>query len=461
MKRNRIVAGAAAVVLIPLAAWFFGGAKATEASPYRTVAIQRGDVKSTVTATGALSAVTTVQVGTQVSGKVTALYVDFNDAVKKGQLIARIDPTLQEQAVRDAEANLARSRAELTRAQDEFDRNKKLFDQQVITETEFSTVKYNLAVAKASATSAQVSLDRARQNLSYTNIYAPIDGIVVERNVEPGQTVAASMSTPQIFLIANDLANMQILASVDESDIGRIKTGQPVSFTVQAYPDRTFHGTVKQVRLQSTVQENVVNYTAVVEVKNEDGKLLPGMTASVDFNVETAENALKVPNAALRFVPTEEMIAQLDSTEKLIVAGGRRGGPNGPNGANGANGAAGGQGGPGQGGGARAGGGQGGFGGGGFPGGFPGANGQRRPGGNGARPQIGRLWYLDKGGKLHVTRVRTGISDGRETVVESRDTVVKEGLEVISAVTDPNASKETVNPFQQPQQRGFGRGGGF
>jgi HlyD family secretion protein len=454
MKRNRIVAGAAAVVLIPLAAWFFGGAKATEASPYRMVAIQRGDVKSTVTATGALSAVTTVQVGTQVSGKVTALYVDFNDAVTKGQLIARIDPTLQEQAVRDAEANLARSRAELTRAQDEFDRNKKLFDQQVITETEFATVKYNLAVAKASATSAQVSLDRARQNLSYTNIYAPIDGIVVERNVEPGQTVAASMSTPQIFLIANDLSNMQILASVDESDIGRIKTGQPVNFTVQAYPDRTFHGTVKQVRLQSTVQENVVNYTAVVEVKNEDGKLLPGMTASVDFNVETAENALKVPNAALRFVPTEEMIAQLDSTEKMIVAGGRRPGANGPAGANGA---AGGQGGPGQGAGARAGGGQGGFPG----GGFPGANGQRRLGAGGARPQIGRLWYLDKAGKLHVTRVSTGISDGRETVVESRDTLVKEGLEVISAVTDPNASKETVNPFQQPQQRGFGRGGGF
>jgi HlyD family secretion protein len=455
MKRNRIVAGLAAVALIPLAAWFFGGAKATEASPYRTVEIQRGDVKSTVTATGALSAVTTVQVGTQVSGKVTALYVDFNDQVKQGQLIARIDPTLQEQTVRDAEASLERSRAELNRAQEEFDRNKTLFDQKVLTETEFNTVTYNLAVAKAGMKSAQVSLDRARQNLSYTNIYAPIDGIVVERNVEPGQTVAASMSTPQIFLIANDLENMQILASVDESDIGRIKNGQPVTFTVQAYPDRIFQGTVKQVRLQSTTLENVVNYTAVVEVKNLDGKLLPGMTASVDFNVETAENVLKVPNAALRFRPTDAMIAQLDSADQALLAGGRR--------TPGAAGQAGAGGQGGQGGAARAQGG-GGFPGGGVPGGgFPG--GGARPGGNGgARPSVATIWYEDGQGKLHVARVRSGISDGRETMIESRDTVVKEGLKVISAVTDPSASTETVNPFQQPQQGGpggFRRTGGF
>jgi HlyD family secretion protein len=448
MKRNRIVAGVAAVALIPLAAWFFGGAKATEASPYRTVEVQRGDVKSTVTATGALSAVTTVMVGTQVSGKVTALYVDFNDHVTKGQLIARIDPTLQEQTVRDAAASLERARADLTRSQEEYDRNKTLFDQNVISEAEFSTVKYNLAVAKASLTSAKVSLDRANQNLSYTNIYAPIDGIVVERNVEPGQTVAASMSTPQIFLIANDLANMQILASVDESDIGRIKNGQPVTFTVQAYPDQVFHGNVKQVRLQSTTVENVVNYTAVVEVKNQDGKLLPGMTASVDFNVETAENALKVPNAALRLLPTEEMIAQLDSASQAAL-GGRR--PAGAAGAAGAGGvpAAGGQ--------AR----QAGGGGGGFPGGFggfPGAGGQRRVAGA-ARPQIGHLWYLDKSGKPHVARVRTGISDGRETVIETRDTVVTEGLKVITGIVNPGDPQETVNPFQQQRQQGGGRGG--
>jgi HlyD family secretion protein len=456
MKRNRIVAGVAAVALIPLAAWFFGGAKATEASPYRTVEIQRGDVKSTVTATGALSAVTTVQVGTQVSGKVTALYVDFNDEVKKGELIARIDPTLQEQAVRDAEANLDRARADLERSQDEYNRNKTLFDQKVITDTEFSTVKYNLAVAKSSLTSAQVSLDRARQNLSYTNIYAPIDGIVVERNVEPGQTVAASMSTPQIFLIANDLSRMQILASVDESDIGQIKAGQDVSFTVNAYPDRTFHGTVEQVRLQSATVENVVNYTVVVAVDNKEGKLLPGMTTTVEFSVQTAENVLKVPNAALRFLPTEEMVAQLDSADRAAMQGGR-GGAGGANltpeqrqqfaQARAARAAAGGQGG----------GGFGGFGG-------PGGGGQRRAAG-GARPSFAQLWYQDKSGKLHVARVRTGISDGRETVVEPRDTTtIKAGLSVIAGVTDPSDEKAAVNPFQQNQDRGpggFRRNGGF
>lgn len=232
MKRNHVLVGIAALALILTGAWLFRGAEASEGSPYRLATVERGDIESAVSATGTLSAVTTVQVGTQVSGKVTGLFVDFNDRVKKGQLIARIDPTLQEQAVRDAEANLERARAELDRAEREYERNRTLFERKVITDSEFSSIQYNLAVARASLKSSQVSLERARQNLSYTEIYAPIDGIVVERNVEPGQTVAASMSTPQIFLIANDLAEMQILASVDESDIGRIKEGQPVRFSV-------------------------------------------------------------------------------------------------------------------------------------------------------------------------------------------------------------------------------------
>jgi HlyD family secretion protein len=266
------------------------------------------------------------------------------------------------------------------------------------------------------------------------------------------------MSTPQIFLIANDLSNMQILASVDESDIGRIKNGQDVTFTVQAYPDRTFHGTVQQVRLQSATVENVVNYTVVVAVKNDDGKLLPGMTASVDFNVQTAQNVLKVPNAALRFVPTDEMVAQLDSADRARLQGGR-GGAGGATltpeqrqqfeAARAAR-AAGGQ---------QGGGGFGGFGG---PGGArPG--GQRRAGGT--RPAFAQLWYQDKSGKLHVTRVRTGISDGRETVIEPRDTtVIKEGMDVIAGVTQPGDDKAAVNPFQQGGQDrrgGFGRNGGF
>ena len=275
-------------------------AEASEAPAYRFATVTRGDLSSSVSATGALSALTTVQVGTQVSGQIARIYVDFNDQVKKGQLLARIDPTLQEQTVRDAQASLERAQAELQNAQREYDRNKQLYDAKVLTQVEFQTSEYNATVARAGAKSAQVALDRARQNLSYTRIYAPIDGVVVERNVDVGQTVAASLSAPQLFLIANDLSRMQILASVDEGDIGLIKEGQPVRFSVQTYPNETFSGAVKQVRLQSTTQENVVNYTVVVEVTNRDNKLLPGMTATVDFQTGAAEDVLLVPNAALR-----------------------------------------------------------------------------------------------------------------------------------------------------------------
>jgi HlyD family secretion protein len=214
--------------------------------------------------------------------------VDFNDKVKKGQLLARIDPRLQEQAVQDAEAQLERAKAQLAQAQDEYNRNKQLFDAKVITPVEFGATRSTFAVQQASVKSADIALDRAKQNLAYTSIYAPIDGVIVERNVDVGQTVAASLSAPQLFLIANDLSEMQILASVDESDIGAIKDGQTVQFTVQSYPGRTFAGRVEQVRLQSTTLENVVNYTAVVRVQNPDGRLLPGMTATVKFLTASA-----------------------------------------------------------------------------------------------------------------------------------------------------------------------------
>src|SRR5690606_22521268 len=191
----------------------------------------------------------------------------------------------------------------------DYERNAQLHERKVVTDAELGSVRYQLQVAEAGMRSAQVAYDRAVRNLGYTEIYAPIDGIVVDRNVDVGQTVAASLSTPQLFLIAQDLSEMQILASVDESDIGVIREGQEVYFTVQAYPDETFAGTVKQVRLQSTTQENVVTYTAVVSVQNPDGRLLPGMTATVEFVTGSAEDALLVPNAALRFRPTQEMLA--------------------------------------------------------------------------------------------------------------------------------------------------------
>lgn len=458
MKRNHIIAGVAAIGLVLVAAWFFRRAEASTGSPYRMVQVERRDVESAVTSTGTLSAVTNVAVGTQVSGKVTELFADFNDRVTQGQLIARIDPTLQQQAVREAQSSLARAEADLQRAEREFERNKTLFDQQVITESEFNQVEYNLAVSRASLNSAQVNLERARQNLSYTEIYSPIDGVVVERNVEPGQTVAASMSAPQLYLIANDLADMEILASVDESDIGKIKDGQTVRFTVQAYPDESFEGTVRQVRLQSTTLENVVNYTAVVAVRNESGRLLPGMTASVDFLVERAENVLAVPNAALRFRPTEEMLAKVD----MPAMNGGNGAPR-DSAARAAarearQGQAGGNGGGPAARGAGEGGGQGGFG----PGGFAGAAG-RRPGGAGGMGGGGfaMLWTVDNAGAIKVIPVRTGISDN--TVTEVQGPGLEEGMQVIAGLTTSAGGAAASNPFQQGGPGGPGgfRPGGF
>lgn len=233
------------------------------ASPVRN----RG-VRPTVSATGTLNAVTTVSVGTQVSGQVSELLVDFNDHVKTGQLLARIDPTLALQVVTDAQASLEKAQAQALLASRDSQRNSELADAGLVAKSADEVTQATAAVAAAGVKSARVGVGRARQNLSYTNIYAPIDGIVVARNVDRGQTVAASLSAPELFRIANDLSRMQILAQVGESDISQIKESQPVEFTVQALQGQTFSGTVKQVRLQSTTTDNVVNYTVVVSVDN-------------------------------------------------------------------------------------------------------------------------------------------------------------------------------------------------
>jgi HlyD family secretion protein len=303
MKRTRMMAAMAAIGALGVGIYAYERATAERAPAYRLGRVERTSLTSTVSSTGTLSAVQTVQVGTQVSGRIAAIKVDFNDKVKKGQLLARIDPTLQQQAVADAQAGVVRVQAQLTQAKAAYDQSKTLYDQKIITRTEYDTAKSNYAVAQANLTSARIALGVARQNLAYTNIYAPIDGVVVERNVDVGQTVAASLQAPQLFLIANDLSRMRILASVDESDIGRIKAGQPATFTVQSYPDDSFPGTVSQVRLKDSTLNNVVSYTAVVNVNNPGGKLLPGMTATTTFVTDSIAGALTVPNAALRFSP--------------------------------------------------------------------------------------------------------------------------------------------------------------
>jgi HlyD family secretion protein len=283
--------------------WLHNRAEARDRPAYRFVAVERGDLEVEVSATGALAAVRTVQVGTQVSGQLAEIHVDFNDRVRKGQLLARIDPTLARQAVADAQASLDRVMAEQVAAQQELQRNQLLVNEGLLAPSAFEPMQTRLAVAKANVSSARVAVQRARQNLTYTEIRSPIDGVVVERNVDVGQTVAASLAAPQLFLIANDLRRMQIVVSVDESDIASIAEGQPVRFTVQARPRERFTGRVEQVRLQSTTLENIVSYGVVVSVENPEMKLLPGMTARVEFQVDSATDVLKVANAALRFRP--------------------------------------------------------------------------------------------------------------------------------------------------------------
>jgi HlyD family secretion protein len=424
MKKLAIAGAVIALGVAGTTAWLYKRADAKEAPAYRTAAVTRGSLKSTVSATGTLQAVRTVQVGTQVSGQIAQIYVDFNDKVKKGQLLARIDPTLQQQAVQDAEAQLEKAQATLQQAQDDYNRNKQLFDAKVITASEFSTYQSNFSVQQASVKSAQIALDRAKQNLSYTNIYSPIDGVIVERNVDVGQTVAASLSAPTLFLIANDLSEMQILASVDESDIGQIKDGQPVQFTVQSYPNQQFTGSVTQVRLQSTTTDNVVNYTAVIGVQNPGGKLLPGMTATVQFQTASAENVLTVPNAALHVTPTPEMLAAF-AKERAQNGQGAQGGQ----GVDSARAAQwrqrmqtgqGGQGGQ-SGSGAR----------------------------SGTRTMPPALWYLDSANTLHRVRVKAGLSDGQRTEVTADG--IHEGMQVVIGVNAGQASGGSAPPSAQAQ----------
>lgn len=450
------------LVLTGATFWYFNKGENVQANPYRYVSVEQGDLEAVVASTGTLDAVTTVQVGTQVSGIISHIYVDFNDRVRRGQIIARIDTTLLVSAVKEAQTTLQRNKAQLRQAEREYERIKKLFDRQFVTEVEFNKVTYDLDIAKAAIQSAEISLDRAERNLGYATIYAPIDGVVIERNVDAGQTVAASLSAPQLFLIANDLAQMEILASVDESDIGFIKEGQSARFTVQAYPDDSFEGIVRQVRLQSNMQENVVNYTVVIDVSNEEGTLLPGMTATVEFLIETATDVMKISNAALRFQPPEDMLnafrermmAQRQANRSDSTSAGRRGpGGEGRGGERGNFG----QGGNGAGQSAD----RGGFGPGGNGAGLRGTPGEGGMGGFGqgaGRRNITMLWYLDDEGQLAMSPVRTGITDGQMTEIRGRN--IEAGMQIIAGVTQV-AQAQSSNPFQSQQSNRGRRPGSF
>lgn len=316
MKKKIIIGG---IILIAVAATAFfllrnnGGEV-----KFRTEKVTKGDIEMAVTATGTVNPVTTVLVGTQVSGTVKNIYVDFNSPVKKGQLIARIDPALFEAQVNQARANLLSAKANMdkalatqTDAKRTMERNKELLAKNLIAQsdldtagTNYETAKASVSAAKAQIAQSEAALSSAETNLHYTKIISPVDGIVVSRNVDVGQTVAASFQTPTLFSIAQDLTKMQIDTSVDEADIGKVKTRQEVDFTVDAYPDITFKGKVWQIRNAPITVQNVVTYDVVIQVNNPDLKLKPGMTANVSIIVDMKKDALKIPNAALRFKPS-------------------------------------------------------------------------------------------------------------------------------------------------------------
>ncbi len=437
---------------------------------YRTAGVEQGDITQTVAATGALSAVTTVQVGSQVSGIIAKLYADFNSAVKKGDLLAELDETPFREKVAQNAAALDKARVEMRNAEISLRRQKALQQQGLAPQADFDQAQANYDGARASVAQAKATLNQAETDLRNSKIKAPIDGVVVSRAYDVGQTVAASFSAPTLFTIAQDLTKMQVSADISESDIGQIKIGEPVRFNVDAYPDRQFRGKVAQVRLNATVNQNVVTYPVIVEVNNEDLLLKPTMTANVTIDVNSSRNVLRVPNAALRFRP------ELKEGEKPPAAaaagggsGGRGAGGSQPAGAASApaSGAAGGSGSASAGEAVGRGAGPGGTGGSGAPGaangtGAAGERGQRGQGGGGrggaARARTSTVYRAPApNADPKQVEIRTGITDGRFTQVVSGD--LKAGDLVIVGLATSKASTSGNSPLGAPRAGGAAGGG--
>ncbi|MDX2443750.1 MAG: efflux RND transporter periplasmic adaptor subunit [Bacteroidales bacterium] len=434
---------------------------------WETKNIEKGDIDIEITATGTLEAVTKVEVGTQVSGIVSSLYVDFNSKVRKGQVIARLDTTTLAASAFDQRANYNRKRILLNQAKRDYDRTKRLFEEKVVAQIEYDKVLDEYETAASNLVSAEAQLNRALINLNYATITAPIDGIVISKNVEQGQTVASSFNSPTLFTIVNDLTKMQVEASVDEADIGQIKEGQSVIFTVDAFQGEEFNGEVKQIRLEPVIVSNVVNYVVIVDVPNPDMKLMPGMTASITVSIDKREDVLKVPTKALNFNPPEVYLAKLynelpdsvkQQTEERLVTikermesrgisgaqldqmmqrfrtnaifggGQRMGGPGGNRMGQGAS----------------------------------GQGGQRPQGGSaqeagGARNMgsFGQIW-IKEGENVRPIRVRTGISDGSFIEVINEDITIESQV-VISALYDEEeaqTNQQTNSPFAPQMGRG-------
>jgi HlyD family secretion protein len=310
-----------AVALIP-AAYFYGRNqhRAPEQSRYRTEPVSRGDIVQTVSANGTLNPVVLVDVGTQISGRIQTLYADFNDRVTAGQVLAELDPRLIEARLNQKRAALVKTEADLRLAESDLKRTRGLVNRKFISDAELEKAERTVDVARADVAQARAEVNLEETNLKYTIIHSPVSGVVVSRDVAVGQTVAASFQTPTLFKVAEDLTKMQIDTSLAEADVGNVRVGQSASFTVDAYPDRTFTGVVRQIRLNPTVQQNVVTYNVVIAVENPEQLFLPGMTAVVNIVTATRDQVLRVPAAALRFRPPES--AKVEGAE--AVTAGRR-----------------------------------------------------------------------------------------------------------------------------------------
>jgi HlyD family secretion protein len=416
MARKQILIGTVALAVVAAGAlWWWRSASAAPSPAIDSVSLERGRITQSITATGVLSPLKSVQVGSQVSGRIQELTVDFNARVTKGQVLARLDPQLFKAQVERAGANLQAARADLTRARAlaadakaQATRDQALLDQGLVATAEAQTSAASARAQRAQVTAAEAqvaqataSLREAELNLTYTTIYSPIDGVVISRAVDVGQTVAASLQAPTLFTLAEDLGKMQVNTAVAESDVGRLREGMAVSFTVDAHPGREFPGTVRQVRNVATTTANVVTYDAVIDVMNPDLLLKPGMTANVTFIVADVADTLRLPNAALRFRPTPEVLTALGAVAPTRAA--------------------------------------------------------RAPGrGAGAGNEANRktVWKLD-GSRPVAVRVELGISDGAFTQVIGGELAVGDRL-----VTDVDLGTEAPSTTRAPTTPGSPMGGG-
>lgn len=421
----------AIVVIIGLVLGFTLLNKGSNNKPkYRTEKVTRGDIEAVVTATGTLNPVVLVEVGSQVSGKIEKIYVDFNSKVKKGDILAELDQSQLKAKIEQNEANYQSAQASLERAkialeiaQKKYERSLSLFEKNLISfeekeqaEANYLQAKSDLIAQQARTEQAKSQLEASKVDLGYAIIRSPIDGVVISRNINVGQTVAASFQAPKLFEIANDLTKMEVECLVDEADVGKVKEGQKVRFTVESYQNETFNGVVRQVRYSAQTVQNVVSYSAIIDVDNSSLKLLPGMTATCSIIVGEARNVLRVPNAALRFTPElspeelqkimraafEEMVARRQQEGRPAAAGAGQAGQRMFD---------------------------------------PGQMGQRsgQAGQAGQRRMPSRIWQLDEKGSLKVVFVRTGVSDTSFTEIKSDN--LKEGDEVILGLATAYSSR--------------------